>query len=371
MKVCIDIQAAVDQRAGVGRYTRALVEGLAAFKGDDEVSLFCFDFTRRGDRFLVPGTRRNAVRWFPGRVAQALWKTVGCPPFNWFSGRADVYHFPNFIIPPLSSGKTVVTIHDVSFIRHAAFTEAGNLSYLKSRMADTVRRADAIITDSAFSAGEIMGLLQAPADRVIPIPLGLSEHITRPSAEAITRFRAENRLERPYLLMVGTLEPRKNHAFLIRLFERLTDFDGDLVIAGMRGWHDAAILEQMRRSPRAAAIRYVEYVPDSDLPALYAGAELFLFPSFYEGFGFPPLEAMRCGVPVISSTGGSLAEVLGAGARLIATYDLDAWIAEIRQILGSATARKTLIDSGGRQAAHFSWAETARQTWAVYRKVCA
>ncbi|MFH1970114.1 MAG: glycosyltransferase family 1 protein [Verrucomicrobiota bacterium] len=369
LNVCLDIQPAVAQRAGVGRYTRALVEHLGASRGADRLRLFYFDFRRHGLAFATPGLDQQAIRWCPGRLVQKSWKTMQWPPFDWLAGRADVYHFPNFIIPPLNSGRTVVTVHDVSFLRYPAMAEAKNLAYLKARIADTVRRADAVITDSRFSAGEIIELLRADPAKVFSIPLGAADHVRPPDPEAVVRLRRERGLTRPYLLTVGTLEPRKNTAFLASVFEAMTAFDGDLVIAGMRGWKYEPILERLRASPRARAIRYLEYVGDNELPALYAGAELFLFPSLYEGFGFPPLEAMLCGVPVLASTAGSLPEVLGNGARLIAEFDAERWAGEALRLLADITVRHKMIEKGRDWAQRYTWRETARQTWAIYRKV--
>ncbi|MBU4367193.1 MAG: glycosyltransferase family 4 protein [Verrucomicrobia bacterium] len=382
MNVCLDIQPAVAQRAGVGRYTRALVEHLGESRGADRLRLFYFDFRRRGLTFATPGLDQQAIRWCPGRLVQKSWKTLHWPPFDWLAGRADVYHFPNFIIPPLTAGRarsryapalragrTVVTVHDVSFLRYPAMAEQKNLAYLKARIADTVRRADAVITDSCFSAGEIVELLQADPAKVFSIPLGAVDHVCPPDPEAVAHLRRERGLTRPYLLTVGTLEPRKNTAFLASVFEAMTAFDGDLVIAGMRGWKYEPILERLRASPRAGAIRYLDYVGDNELPALYAGAELFLFPSIYEGFGFPPLEAMLCGAPVIASTAGSLPEVLGEGARLIAEFDAERWAGEALRLLADSAARRKMIAKGRAWAQRYTWRETARQTWAIYRKV--
>ena len=132
MKVCIDIQPALAQQAGVGRYTRSLVEHLGAFRENDMVRLFYFDFHRRGMHFSTPGMKHSPVHWCPGRLAQQCWKRFLWPPFNWFAGYADVYHFPNFILPPLTTGRAVVTIHDISFLRYPEFAESRNLAWLFS-----------------------------------------------------------------------------------------------------------------------------------------------------------------------------------------------------------------------------------------------
>jgi len=367
--VCVDIQAGVAQRAGVGRYTQALVEHLGREAGADEIRLFYFDFQRRGTPPAAPGAQPRVVRWVPGRAVQAAWKTLRWPPFNWLAGAADVYHFPNFIVPPLTRGRAVVTIHDVSFLRFPEAAEERNRRYLTARIRATVARADAIITDSAFSGREIQELLGVPAAKIFPILLGLPAGWGRPPDDAVLAARRALGLARPYLLMVGTLEPRKNHALALAAFERLRDFGGDLVFAGPRGWKYAPILERMRASPRAERIRYLEYVPEDRLAALYAGAELLLLPSRYEGFGFPPLEAMACGTPAVVSAAGSLPEVAADGAELVDAFEPDAWAERLRAVLTDPARRAGLVVRGVARARRFSWADTARQTWAVYRRV--
>ena len=232
--VSADIQPAVAQRAGVGRYTRALLEHLPALAAPDSLFAFYFDFQRKGERPACPEAR--VIRWMPGRLAQYAWKKFYWPPFDWFAGRADLFHFPNFIRPPLARGRSVTTIHDVSFMRFPEHAEPANLAFLRSRIRRTVERSDAIITDSAFSADEIADTLQAPRERVFPTLLGLSKNMTRPSPETIAADKAALGLQKPYLLHVGTIEPRKNLVLLIQAFDRLASFDGQLILAGMRGW---------------------------------------------------------------------------------------------------------------------------------------
>lgn len=369
MKVCVDIQAAIAQRAGVGRYTKLLVEHLGQqVLSQDELGLFYFDFKRHGEPFPVANATQRSVQWVPGRIVQKAWKSVGFPPFNWFSGGADVFHFPNFIRPPLSKGKSVVTIHDVSFLRYPETLEAKNFAFLSKCIKDTVAKADAIITDCQFVADELRELMDVPEEKLHPILLGLHD-IESPGAEQVKTFREQHQLDRPYLLNVGTLEPRKNHLFLIDVFDQLDSFDGDLILAGMKGWKFEPIMERIAASPKADRIRHLDYVADEDLPALYAGAELFVFPSRYEGFGFPPLEAMACGTAVLSSTAGSLAEVLGDGAETLPIENPADWATAIERILGDERLRADCIARGSAKAASYDWAETARQTWDVYRKV--
>ena len=370
MKVCMDIQAALGQRAGVGRYVRELLFHLGAEAGADRLAAFYFDFKRTGLESSPPGVELRACRWLPGRFAQQAWKRTGFPPYDWLAGKADLYHFPNFIRPPLSRGrKSVVTIHDVSFLRMPETTEARNLAWLSAQIRETAARADAILTDSRFSAREIVELLRVPEAKVFPVWLGLPEFGPPPAPEAAAAMRRALGLERPYLLMVGTIEPRKNFPFLVQIYETLRDFDGDLVLVGGLGWKTGPTLRAIADSPRRAGIKLLKQVGDAQLAALYAGAAAFVYPTRYEGFGFPPLEAMGRGAPVIAARNSSLPEVLGDAAEWVEGFDAEAWAAKIRAVLGDAARTAHLRAAGTEQARKFTWAETARRTWAVYRRL--
>lgn len=366
----MDIQSAVAQRAGVGRYTRALAEHLPdALAAGDSLEVFYFDFQRQGQRLDDPRVRERVVRWIPGRIMQTAWKRLRFPPFDWLAGGADVYHFPNFIRPSLLRGRSVVTLHDVSFLRMPETTEAKNLSYLRARIQNTVRRCDAVITDSRFSAREIEELLPVSADRIHPIHLGLSHGTYSLTPATRNDLLIRVGLDKPFMLFVGTLEPRKNIPFLIEVFEALDAYDGNLVIAGMPGWKFEPILEKIKNSSCADRIHYLKYVDDDLLAALYGGTDLFLFPSLYEGFGFTPLEAMLNGAAVVSSAAGSLPEVLGEAAMILNGYDAAHWAHEIQQLLGDSDRLKALREGGPDHAASYRWEDTARATLDVYRKV--
>lgn len=368
MHVCLDIQSALAQRAGVGRYTRMLAEHLPRSAGTDELSLFYFDFKRRGCDFASAGVRQRRVTWIPGRFVQAAWKTAGFPPFDWFAGPADVFHFPNFIRPPLTRGRSVVTIHDAAFLRYPETIEAKNYRYLSTCIKKTVDRADAVICVSSFTAQEIKELLNVPQHKLRVIPSGLSPAHRRATIGEIQSMRQRLQLERPYLLSVGTLEPRKNYPFLIDVFENL-DFEGDLVIAGMKGWKTDGIFERRNRSLKREHIRLLEYVDENDLAALYSEAELFVIPSLYEGFGFPPLEAMQCGTPVVSAATGSLPEVLGDAAMMIKGFDSEAWVEGLNTMLRDTGLRESATTRGYARAAKFTWEQTAQLTWNTYRSL--
>lgn len=370
MKVLMDIQSAVTQRAGVGRYTRELLEHLpAVMPTGNSLSGFYFDFKGHARNDIPEIITLKRCGWCPGRVAEQVWKRTNWPPYDWFSGKADIFHFPNFTARPVTAGHTVITVHDVSFVRFPQFTEARNLSYLSARLPDSLKRAEAVITDSQFSADEIVDAMGVDENKVFPIHLGISSRFTAPPQNELDAFREKHGLQKPYLLSVGTLEPRKNIPFLVNCFEKLHDFDGDLVLAGTRGWLYDPILDRINHSRCHRRIRLLEGLPDDQMPALYAAADLFVCASFYEGFGFPPLEAMACRTPVLSSCGGSLKETAGDAACLMDNFDVDAWVSEITSLLHDSERRAELTSRGVEHAAGYRWEKTAQQTWQVYQRL--
>ncbi len=372
MKIAMHVQAAVTQQAGIGRYTRELATHLIDLGGDElQLRLDYFDF--RGEARIPASLQHHEglhpLRWFPGGILQKAWNHLGFPPYDWLHGSADIYHFPNFLAAPCQSGKRVVSIHDLSFMRFPQYTEPKNLRNLKRGIERTVKQADAIITISHFSAREIAMFLQVPENRIFTTHLGVAESFTKPAAEDSAKFRTRNAITKPYLLAVGTIEPRKNLPFLIKLYEQMHDYDGDLLIAGGLGWRYEPILQCIEQSTRSKQIRRIGYLPEEELPALYANADALLMPSFYEGFGLPPLEAMACETPVIASSGGSLQEVLQDGAIVHNHYEMDVWRESIYRILSNQTHRKECVRRGLAVAQQYTWAKTAAQTLDVYRNV--
>ncbi len=376
MKICLDIQAAVTRTAGVGRYTRLLAEHLAplAASRGGRLRLFYFDFRGRARPPEIPGTELRRVRFPPGRLMQAAWRAVPFPDFSRLAGAdQDIYHFPNFLLPPLRPPRrSVVSIHDLSFLRFPRYAEERNLRVLRRLLPRSAARADAVITISRFSAAEIVGELGIDPGRVHVTHLGVEPRFCPPGEEALAAMRSRLGLDRPYLLTVGTLEPRKNHIFAVEVFERLAGrFDGLLAVAGGPGWRAEPILERFKNSPRAGEIRRLAYVPEELLPALYGGAEALLFPSFYEGFGLPPLEALACGTPVVCSDGGALPEILDTPAVVRpGALDVEAWTAAVAALLEEDSAgRRKRREAGREHAGRYHWEETARRTWEIYRGV--
>ncbi|MCX6357932.1 MAG: glycosyltransferase family 1 protein [Candidatus Aureabacteria bacterium] len=364
MRIGIDIQTTIGAPTGVGRYTTQLVLSLAGLGGDEEYRLFFFDFLRRGCR-VRPGNPRftiRPVRVIPGRIYELLSARTGWPPIELFSGRCDIFHFPNFIIPPLGSGRAEVTVCDCSFARFPHYAEGRNLRRLERSFKGTLDRADAVIAISEFSKRELMEIYGVSAERIFVTHLGVDMPPPSPRGSEAAR---------PYFLFVGTVEPRKNLGGLLDAWRiargRATSWRHSLVIAGGRGGGCPSVLEQARLKGVERDVIVRDYVSDGELAALYRGAEALVFPSFYEGFGLPPLEAMASGTPVIASRIPAVVEVVGDMALLCDPHNPEEIAEAMHRVIGDEALRKKLIAGGIGRAKAFTWQKTAEKTLALYR----
>jgi glycosyltransferase involved in cell wall biosynthesis len=367
MKICIDIQTAINKPTGVGHYTIELVKNLAKNTERNDLILFYINFKRKRPQIGCINATYKTFSLLPERLVRRMWYYLKWPSFNTLTGAADIFHFPDFVIPPLKNGKSVVTIHDMSFLRFPEYAPNRYAKYLTNTIQDTAMRADTIVTDSLFSKQEIESLLSIDSSRLHHVYPGISSNFYKRDRESIRSVLTRFKIDRPYILLVATVEPRKNIPFIINVFEKLKGYDGCLVIAGRLGWKYEPIIKHMKNSPKTNSIHYIEYVNDDDLPALYSGADLFVFPSYYEGFGLPPLEAMACGIPVVSSAGGSLQEVLDGGACIIYDFNHDTWLDEITKLLFDSAYKTKRIAAGYNLSRKYTWAKCASQILQIYR----
>ena len=373
MHIAIDIQPVLGKRSGVGWYAFHLVKALSRIDKNNKVILFYFDFLKNSGGIPTDNPRfKNHPIYLPRRVFNFAWKKLGISSVDFFV-RADVFHFPNFVIPPLKKGKAVVTIHDLAFRRYPEYIEPKNLSFLTEQLPRTLKRADSVIVNSEFTKNELISFYDIVPEKVRVTRLGVSEEF-RPVEEPgfLEETRKRYQLPKRFILSLGTLEPRKNVPALLKAYSRLRQspgFEHKLVFAGMKGWLYDGIFEQIKRLNLENQVLFIGYVPEEDLPFLYNLSELFVFPSLYEGFGLPVLEAFACGVPVIVSDRASLPEVAGDAAILIDPEDIDALTRGMKNVLGNEDLRTELIAKGFRRAKEFSWEKTARETLRVYEEV--
>jgi glycosyltransferase involved in cell wall biosynthesis len=307
-----------------------------------------------------------------------LWYRAGIPlPVQLFTGPINLFHSPDFVLPPVRGGiPTLLTVHDLSFVHYPATFPANLVAYLNRVVPRSVARATHILADSQSTKRDLAAIWRVPDDKVTVLYSGVNERF-RPvtDATALAAVRARYGLgDRPYVLAVGTVQPRKNYELLVRAFRAVAQAGPHvLVIAGGRGWLTEGLDAEITRQGVADRVILPGFVDDADLPALYSAADLFVFPSLYEGFGLPLLEAMACGVPVISSDASSLPEVAATGgeptALLLPPGDEAAWSAAMLRLLTDETARQRLITAGVAQAARFTWQAAARQLAALYERL--
>ncbi|HHX43365.1 MAG TPA: glycosyltransferase family 4 protein [Chloroflexi bacterium] len=370
-RIGIDYTAAVQQRAGIGRYTRGLIGALAELDREREYVLFSAGVEAE-PRTWPDNFARRALPLSDRHMA-IVWQRLRVPlPVELVTGRIDLFHSPDFVLPPVWRARTVLTVHDLSFLRHPECSSPPLLAYLMRAVPHSVARADILIADSESTRRDLIELLHVPEDRVFVVYAGVEERFRpEPSPEDALR-RKRWGLERPYILSVGTLQPRKNFCRLIHAFHRLAQAHGaphELVIAGGKGWLYDEIFAAIGELGLEKRVRVLGFVDDADLPALYRGADVFAFPSLYEGFGIPVLEAMGCGTPVVTSNVSSLPEVAGDAALQVPPEDVDALADALWRSISDSALRETHRTRGFEQVARFTWRRAAHDLIDVYARV--
>lgn len=362
-KISIDVQPLLGKKCGIGQYIWGLIHGLSEIDSENLYSLSFFDTKFRSSNVPVPGP--NFFRsgcLIPPRVMRRIWLKYPRPYYDTFFRSKDLYHFCNFIIPPIRTGKKIATIFDFSFLRYPQFSEPRNLGYLQREIKQTLQKADEIITISEFTKTELLHFFNIPENKIHAIHLGIH-----------ARFKPNPLVQqKKQILFVGTIEPRKNLETLLKAFELFVqkkDFsDYKLIFAGMKGWLCDNILSSLEKHPHRNKISLLDYVSDEELPTLYQESMIFVYPSFYEGFGLPPLEAMACGTAVIASKVASLPEILGDAAFWIEPHHTEDIASAFEKLVQDTSLRQTLIQKGFEQVKKFSWKKTAEETLKVYLK---
>ena len=372
-RVCIEASPALQQQAGLGRYTAGLLRGLLELDPQADYAL-AYNLSRQVEvpRYLAhlphyafphgnkPWRLRNAASYF-GPLAMD----------HNFVG-SHLYHSTGHLLPRLRTMRTVFTLHDVIpflFPEHHLWQ---NKIFFEVMLPRFLQQADAIIAVSRNTKRDALRVLDLPPEKIHVISEGIEAQfspVTDPQQLAAVRQRYN--LPQRFVLTVGTLEPRKNHTMLLHAFGALLAADPDVVlaIAGKRGWLYKDFLAALDNSGLEPHVRLLNRVPDADLPALMSAASVFAFPSLYEGFGLPPLEAMACGTPVLCSTAASLPEVVGDGGWLLNPLTPAEWTRALQRLLSEPEARSTLIERARKQAANFTWRQTAIATRAVYQQL--
>ncbi len=360
MRVGIEARLAVaaTEHTGFEFYLHGLLAGLAALASSNEVLLYY----QPGSGVRVDALPRTAtLRPRPVSLRRG-WLTVGLPCAMWRDGVRAVL-FPYAVLPRFLTARAVVTFHDLTFESNPEWYTAEQLHNARGPHRDALRRAAHFIVPSAATKTDMQRLFGTTAERITVVPHGTPDYC-RPDPEGAARLRTQLRLPERYVLGVGAIQPRKNFETLVEALAlaRAGGDDLHLVIAGPRGWKNEALFARIASLGVGGAVHFPGYIAGRDLPGLYTGAVAFAFPSWYEGFGLPVLEAMACGCPVVCSDRGSLPEVAGDAAWLLPPDRPEAWAAALRTLWHDADRRRVMSDAGRRRAAQFSWVETARRT---------
>lgn len=380
MKIGIDIRCLIGgKRTGVEEYTLELLEHLFAEDRDNEYVLFWNAWKlppcpMKWDR-RFPNVRLVSFR-IPNKLLNfSLWY-LRFPHLDRLVGGADVFFVPNLNFAAFSrKTRVVLTAHDLSFEQcPETFSRKRRWWHTFVNFRRLARRADRIIAVSESTRDDLRELPGVLRQKIRVIPSGISERFRRMSRNDPVLLEVKNRYRLPYrfLLFVGTIEPRKNILSLAETFDALVTSreasDLELVIAGTNGWKCRNILEKIERLPSRSRIHFTGFVRDEDKPALYNLAHVFVYPSLYEGFGFPPLEAAACGVPVVTSNTSSFPETIGEGAIMIDPLRPDDLFRALRGLLCDKTLQMSLSKQGEVVATRFRWRDAARKTLKVFRE---
>lgn len=347
MRVAYELTGLQIDASGVARYVQALRDALAA---RPDVEVMAVSHPEGGPTGRIARGLDRELRWFPfglGRAARAT--------------GADVLHCPGHVGPPRDPGLPfVMTIFDVMALEHPEWFTRANALHVRVVWPRIIRQADAVVVAAEFTRSRLLERLPwLPPDRVHAVPCGVEERFSPGPGPGRSA---------PYVLTVGRLQPRKGLDSALRAFEAVADRhpDHELLVVGARGWHDDELVDRLQASRFASRVHLLGRVSDDELIALYRGAACFLFPSRYEGFGFPPLEALACGAPVVSSSATTLPEVVGGAGLLVDPHDVPAMAGALDRVLGDAGLAADLRARGPERAREFSWARCAADTVAVY-----
>lgn len=361
MKIGIDCRLPYYQMGGISQYVLHLVRALAALDGEGRYLLFHSRKDSRDYRPEQPNfTRRNL--WTPCHHRLERWALAA----ELWPYRLDVFHSPDFIPPAGAAGRHIITVHDLNFLHYPQYLTPASRRYYADQIRWATGRASHISADSHYTRQGLIDLLGVPAAKVTTIHLAANPiYQQEVPAGAIQQTLSHFNLPAGFLLFVGTLEPRKNVPTLLKAWAN-AGLDLPLVLVGRKGWLYDQIFQTAGDLKVANRLRHLEVVSNEQLACLYRAAGVLLLPSYDEGFGLPPLEAMHCDCPVIVSRRGSLPEVVGPAGLQLEPEDVPAWAEAMGRVLADSQLRAEMIRSGREQAAQFSWSKTAQATLALY-----
>jgi glycosyltransferase involved in cell wall biosynthesis len=371
MTICFDLSAAAHERAGLGRYASSLATAMLALGAP----LTAFINDPRESSLQPPLSRLPTLT---ARLPRKPWRLraaasyFGGPPLDRAFPGVTLFHATEHLLPVITGARSVFTLHDAAYLLYPQYHLLQNRLYLTLMMPRFLARADAVICVSENTRRDALRFYPLAPDKVSVIPEGVEARF-QPQADAdhLDAVRRKYGLPARFILYVGTIEPRKNLVTLLEAYAALRAQGSEvgLVIAGGKGWLYQSVFERVRALGLEAQVVFTGYVPDADLPALLNCAEVFAYPSTFEGFGLPPLEAMACGLPVVCSNASSLPEVVGEAGLLLPALDVGAWAAALERVLSDEALRADLRARGLARAKQFTWEAAAKQTLDVYQSV--
>ncbi len=383
--VAFDATPLLGVRTGVGEFVAGALGAMEKMSGDITIRPYAVSLGGRAKlRAQVHGGTEAAGSLLPARALHRSWAWFGHPVVERWTGPLDVVHGTNYVVPPVRSAQRVVSIHDMAmFVKPEVCTKA--TLAVRGLLSSAVRQGAWVATPSQAVAEEVMELLGPEPSRVVVVPYGVPTLPTLPTLPPSAAFGPggvdagpANALRQtppaalprgPFVLALGRVEPRKGLENLVRAFGLLapTHPDLTLVVAGPDGWGAEAFEEALRACPHRARIARLGHVDGATRAALLERAAVFAFPSLYEGFGFPPLEAMAAGTPVVATTAGALPEVLGDAALLVAPGDFRELAAGIELLLDDEVLREDMVTRGRTRVELYSWDRTAESLVKLYR----
>lgn len=378
IRVLIDGEALVmDHFSGVGHYILELLRALdKELANQDHFEVKLITYFKRVPKMKSYGFKNIGIipSPFSLRISNGLKIRNKQPPLDMFFGKG-IYIFPNFTSWPVARSKSISIIYDLSYERYPQFADKHNQAFLSSQVRKSTKRSDKIITISQYSKQEITNYYGTEPEKIsILYPaVDQREFYRRPSRD-IVAVKKKYGVKGDYIMFIGNLEPRKNLIHLLLAYEQLPKAvrkKYSLLLVGAKGWQDGEIFEVIKRLQAQGdnILLPSQYVVDEDRPALMSGASVFAYPSVYEGFGIPPLEAMACGLPVASADNSSLPEAVGSAAQSFDAMSVEEMSAAILKILESASLQKRLVQAGYEQVDKFSWEHSAQKLIALLEEL--
>jgi glycosyltransferase involved in cell wall biosynthesis len=367
IRVALDVLPLAGERTGVGRFCAGLAGALAR---RDDLELRSYAIARRAGRATArpAGVLGLQVRTLgvPTRLANAIWARAELPPIEWLLGRVDVVHGTNYVVPPSLHAGRVVTVHDLTAVRYPELCVPASLAYPRL-VTRAVQRGCFVHVPSRFVSAEVIELFRVDPERVRVVPHGVDTPAS-PAPAPLSSVRRPRSRPAPYVLALGAVEPRKDLPTLVGAFAELASGhrDLELVVAGPDGWGTPAFAEAVARSGVASRIVRLGYLDEADRYVLLREASVLAYPSLYEGFGLPPLEAMAAGVPVVATRAGGVPEVVGDAAELVVPGDAAALARALARVIDDDDVRARLVASGRIRAAAFTWASAAASMMELY-----